>query len=65
MSEGLAKSGIHIKPENKGKFTEWAKRHGHDGVTGAAIKEGLASKNAHVRQMANFARNAKSWSKGD
>lgn len=53
----LAKNGIHIKPENKGKFTEYKKR------TGKTTEEALHSKNPHVRQMANFARNAAKWNK--
>ena len=57
------KPKIEIKPENKGKFTAWAKRHGHKGVTDAAIEEGLASKLASVRKQAQFAKNAKSWGK--
>lgn len=48
-------SGIHIKPENKGKFTAYKQR------TGKTTEEALHSKDAHVRQMANFAKNAKSW----
>lgn len=47
--------GIHIKPENKGKFTAYKKR------TGKTTAEALHSPNAHVRQMANFARNAAKW----
>lgn len=54
---------IKIKEENKGKFTEWAKRHGHKGVTNAAIEEGLASRLSSVRKQAQFAKNAKSWNK--
>lgn len=52
---------IRIKESHKGKFTEWAKRHGYKGVTDAAIEEGLASKLASVRKQAQFALNAKSW----
>jgi hypothetical protein len=51
----LEKGGIHIKPENRGKFTEYKKR------TGKTTEEALHSKDPHVRQMANFARNAKKW----
>jgi len=54
-----AKHGIHIKPENKGKFTAYKKR------TGKTTAEALHSKDAHVRQMANFARNAKKWHHGE
>jgi hypothetical protein len=46
---------IHIKPENKGKFTAYKKR------TGKTTEEALHSSNPHVRQMANFAKNAKKW----
>ncbi len=55
----MAKSGIHIKPENKGKFTAYKKR------TGKTTSEALHSKDPHVRQMANFARNAKKWKHDD
>lgn len=46
---------IHIKPENRGKFTEYKQR------TGKTTEEALHSKDPHVRQMANFARNASHW----
>jgi hypothetical protein len=46
---------IHIKPENKGKFTEYKER------TGETTEEALHSSDPHVRQMANFARNASKW----
>ena len=48
----MRKGGIHIKPENRGKFTAYKKR------TGKTTEEALHSKDPHVRQMANFARNA-------
>lgn len=47
------KSGIEIKPENKGKFTATKKR------TGKSTSELLHSKNPKTRQRANFARMAK------
>jgi hypothetical protein len=50
---------IHIKSENKGKFTDYKER------TGKTTEEALHSSNAHVRQMANFARNAKKWKHAD
>lgn len=53
-----AKDGIHIKPENKGKFTAYKER------TGKTTEEALHSKDPHVRQMANFAKNAKKWDHG-
>ena len=55
------KSGIHIKPENKGKFTKYCKSKGHDSVTDTCISEGLASKSVAVRKRANFAKNAKTF----
>lgn len=50
--------GIHIKPENKGKFTAWAKSHGM-GVQEAASHV-LANKDKYsstIVKRANFARN--------
>ncbi len=47
--------GINIKPENRGKFTAYKQR------TGKTTEEALHSPNAHVRAMANFARNAVKW----
>lgn len=55
------KPTIYIKPANKGKFTQWAKEHGHKGVTDAAIQEGLASKSAVTRKRAQFALNAQKF----
>jgi len=52
-----AKSGIHIKPSHKGRFTAYKKR------TGQTTAEALKSKNPHVRAMANFANNASHWNK--
>lgn len=50
-----AKSGIHIKPENRGKFTETKKR------TGKTTEELTHSKNPLTRKRAIFAQNAKKW----
>jgi hypothetical protein len=50
---------IHIKKENVGKFTAYKKR------TGKTTIEALHSKDSHVRQMANFARNVKKWNHKD
>jgi hypothetical protein len=53
---------IHIKPENKGKFTSWAKSHGM-GVQEAASHV-MANKNKYsstVVKRANFAKNASKW----
>ena len=53
------KGGIHIKPSHRGRFTEYKKR------TGKTTEEALHSKDPHVRQMANFARNAAKWKHED
>ena len=45
-------STIHIKKSHDGMFTAYKKR------TGKTTEEALHSSNAHVRAMANFARNA-------
>lgn len=61
----MAKSGIEIKPENKGKFTRWAKARGMS--VAQAYKKVLANKEKYppsVVKMANFARNAAGWKKG-
>jgi len=49
------KSSIHIKPENKGKFTATKKR------TGKSTEELTHSKNPVTRKRAIFAQNAKKW----
>jgi hypothetical protein len=57
-----AKGGIHIKPENKGKFTAWAKSHGM-GVQEAASHV-MANKEDYsptIVKRANFAKNAAGW----
>lgn len=60
QSEGEMKyGGIHIKPSHRGRFTEYLKR------SGSTLQEALHSPNAHVRQMANFANNAKHWKHED
>ena len=50
-----ANGGIYIKPENRGKFTAYKER------TGNTTEEALHSPDPHVRQMANFAKNAAGW----
>lgn len=56
----LAKgSGIHIKKENRGKFTETKKR------TGKTTEELTHSKNPLTRKRAIFAQNAKKWKHED
>ena len=54
---GEGKSGIHINPENKGKFTATKKR------TGKSTEELTHSKNPLTRKRAIFAQNARRWSK--
>ena len=53
LSEG--DSGIHIKPENKVKFTATKK------ATGKSTEELAHSKNPLTRKRAQFALNAKKW----
>ena len=56
------KSGIHIKPENKGKFTKKAKAAGKtvQQMAADALKPGSKA-SAETKKQANFARNAKKW----
>jgi hypothetical protein len=49
------KSGIHIDPKNKGKFTATKER------TGKSTEELTHSKNPLTRKRAIFAQNAKKW----
>ena len=63
---GFAKSGIEIKPENRGKFTAWAKKRGMS--VSEAAKMVMANKDNYppsVVKMANFAKNAAGWKKQD
>lgn len=55
------KGGIHINPENKGKFTDYC----NGKVTEECIQRGLNSSNPTTRKRANFARNARKWNKED
>lgn len=62
----MAKSGIEINPENKGKFTAWAKERGMS-VAEAANKV-MANTDEYspgVVKMANFAKNARKFKKGE
>lgn len=59
------RSGIYIKPENRGKFTAWAKSKGM-GVQEAASKV-MSNKEEYsptIVKRANFAKNAAGWNKG-
>ena len=64
MQNNKKKNPIKIKKENVGKFTEYCKGKGYEGVTAQCEEEGLASRSAAVRKRANFSRNARSWNKG-
>lgn len=57
------KSGIVIKPQNKGKFTRWCKANGFPGPNSRCIAKARKSSNASVRKMANFAASAKKFKK--
>lgn len=58
MLEFLKKgSGIHIKPENKGKFTDYCGGN----VTSECITKGKKSSNPVIRKRATFAQNARKW----
>lgn len=58
------KSGIHIKPENKGKFTAKAKKEGRSVQSEAShvLADPKASKTQKKR--AQFAKNAAKWHHG-
>jgi hypothetical protein len=60
----MAKSGIEIKPENKGKFTRWAKSRNMS-VSEAAntVMNNTDSYPPGVVKMANFAKNAAKFKK--
>lgn len=59
------KSGIKIKPQNRGKFTAWAKARGMSVAAAAAmVKRNPGRYSAAVRRMANFASNSRKWKKG-
>lgn len=61
----MAKSGIHIKAANRGKFTAKAKASGMtvQQKASAALKPGSKA-SAATKKQANFARNAARWNKG-
>lgn len=54
-------SNIEIKKSHEGRFTRYCEGRGHDGVTSACIKEGLASEMVKTRKMAQFAKNVRSF----
>lgn len=54
-------SGIHIKEENKGKFTSYCGGK----VTNECIQKGKNSSNPAIRKRATFAANARKWKHED
>jgi hypothetical protein len=59
MKFKMGNSGIHIKPENKGKFTATKK------ATGKSTEELTHSKNPVTKKRAVFAQNAAKWKHAD
>lgn len=57
----MDKPEIKIKEKNKGKFNKYCKGKGHESVTRECEEEGLASKSAKVRKMAQFSKNSREW----
>lgn len=53
----IGKSGIHIKKENRGKFTEYCGGK----VTDECINKGKHSSDPKIRKQATFAKNARAW----
>ena len=53
------KSGIHIKKENRGKFTSYCGGK----VTSECIARGKHSSNPAIRKRATFAANSRKWAK--
>ena len=51
------KKKIYIKPQNRGKFTEYCGGK----VTAACIARGKASSDPKIRKRATFAANARKW----
>ena len=59
MKFKMGNSGIHIKPENRGKFTATKK------ATGKTTEELTHSKNPVTKKRAIFAQNAAKWKHED
>lgn len=55
--KGGGKPKIHIKKENKGKFTDYCGGE----VTSECISKGKNSPNPKIRKRATFAANARKW----
>lgn len=54
-----AKSGIHIKKANRGKFTDYCGGK----VTDECIQKAKHSSSPKLRKRATFAQNARKWNK--
>ena len=57
MKKGGKKPKIHIKKENRGKFTDWCGGK----VTSECIARGKKSSNPVIRKRATFAANSRKW----
>jgi hypothetical protein len=57
------KSGIVIKPQNKGKFTASSKKAGQSVQAHAASVLASSSASPAEKKRANFARNSRLWKK--
>lgn len=55
--EIFKKGGIYIKPENKGKFTDYCGGK----VTNECISKGKNSSSSAIRKRATFAQNSRKW----
>lgn len=58
---GKGKSGIHINPKNKGKFTASAKAAGESVQEHASSVLNSPSASPLQKKRANFAKNAARW----
>jgi oligoendopeptidase F len=58
------KSGIKIKPKNKGKLRKATKTKKGKKIPASTLRRLKKSKNPKTRQRANFALNARKWKKG-
>ena len=59
------KLSVMIKPENRGKFKTWCKKHGFGKVSGDCIRKALSiakrKHNAKLAKRAGFAKAAQKW----
>ena len=58
------KSGIYIKPANRGKLRKAAKVKKGNKIPVSKLRAMKKSKNPKTRKRATFALNARSWNKG-